>query len=604
MEQTMQQRNNIHFQHRPHPDDVIDVKKYLFYFLRNWYWFILAMCIAITVSWLYLEHTLKVWETSATILIEEGNRNQSKGANNMMEGYGINSAMQSIENQIVILSSWNLVEKALSGLSFNMDYYYREKINKQSLYKKSPIKVLMTDPLNPIPEKIEFRVLFSDKNQFHIIAEDDKFIILDRVANWGDSIKVGDSGFLIKKTDYWPPESVDQPFYFTYHSLDGLVQAHLKRLKVEPVSLDATILKVSLEGTNPEMDRDFLENLSEGMLIDNLDKKNQKAERIITFIDKQLTRTAESLSLTENRLQNFRSRNRIMNISAQGTSIMENAVNLEDAQAKLNNEANYYNYLMEYLKKDNKSEQVIAPATIGISDPQLVSLVQTLSELQAESKKFGVTQKANPLKTGIDQQIRATQSALVETLQGIIRANELATSENASRLKALNRQAATLPVTERELLGIERQFKLNDAIYTLLLEKQAEARIQKASNSADNEIISSARTAKEPVGPINLVVYIIGLLSGLSFPALVLVLIKELDNKIRTEGDIKSLTALPIIGHIPHNKHKKQTVVFDNPKEGISEAFRSLRTRVKFIIKDTSSPVILVTSSIPEEGKS
>lgn len=604
MEQLSQQENFESIRHRPHPDDVVDAKKILLYFLRNWYWFILSICIAVVISWLYLQNTLKVWKTSATILIEEGNRNQHQGTRNLTEGYGLNAGMQNIENQIVILSSWNLVEKALTGLSFDMDYYYMGKFSKQSLYKKSPFKVLMTDPLNPISENVEFRILIRDNNQFQIIAEDNKIIKLDRMANWGDTIKVGDSGFLLEKTDYWPPESVDQPFYFTYRSLERLVQAYIQRLEVEPVSHDATILEVSLEGTNPERDRDLLKNLTESLLMDNLDKKNREAERIITFIEKQLTSTAESLSLTENRLQSFRSRNRVMNISAQGTTIMENAVKLEDTQAKLNNEANYYNYLMEYLKKDNKSEKVIAPATLGIEDPQLVRLVENLSDLNAEYSKFGVTEKSNPMQVALVQQIRTTKSALVETLQGIIRANELAVSENTVRLKELNQQAASLPVQERELLGIERQFKLTDALYTLLLEKQAEARLQKASNSPDNEIISSARTAAEPAGPKDLMVYFIGLFAGLSFPTLVLLLIKELDDKIRTEEDIKSLTPLPIIGHIPHNKHKTQTVVFDNPKEGISEAFRSLRTRVKFIIKDTSSPVILVTSSIPGEGKS
>ncbi len=59
-------------------------------------------------------------------------------------------------------------------------------------------------------------------------------------------------------------------------------------------------------------------------------------------------------------------------------------------------------------------------------------------------------------------------------------------NENQTRLRELPQQAASLPVTERKLLGIEREFNLNDALYTFLLEKQAEAKIQEASNIHDN----------------------------------------------------------------------------------------------------------------------
>jgi hypothetical protein len=49
-----------------------------------------------------------------------------------------------------------------------------------------------------------------------------------------------------------------------------------------------------------------------------------------------------------------------------------------------------------------------------------------------------------------------------------------------------------LPVTEKQMLNIQRKFELNDNIYTYLLEKRAEAGIAKASNIPDNKIIDRA----------------------------------------------------------------------------------------------------------------
>jgi capsular exopolysaccharide synthesis family protein len=73
--------------------------------------------------------------------------------------------------------------------------------------------------------------------------------------------------------------------------------------------------------------------------------------------------------------------------------------------------------------------------------------------------------------------------------------------------------------------------------------------------------------------------------------------------KIKSEEDLRKVTSLPIIGHIPHSKLKTQTVFVEDPAADISEAFRSLRMRLQFLTKNIKSPVILLTSSIPGEGK-
>ncbi len=61
-----------------------------------------------------------------------------------------------------------------------------------------------------------------------------------------------------------------------------------------------------------------------------------------------------------------------------------------------------------------------------------------------------------------------------------------------SRLNALYTKAK-LPQTERELLGIERRFKLNDYIYSYLLTAQSGSKINKGFKHTDNEIIDHAQ---------------------------------------------------------------------------------------------------------------
>ena len=334
----------------------------------------------------------------------------------------------------------------------------------------------------------------------------------------------------------------------------------------------------------------------------NLDKKNIEAVRTIEFIDKQLVGITDSLAITEENLQKFRSRKMVMNLSAQGQVIIDQAMKLENDKARLVIESNYYNYLAEYLSKDNIGEVPIAPATMGITDPGLSRLVMDLAEVQGQyySKSLG---DKNPMQGQLAQRLKNTKDALKETLNGVKQANELAMRENRDQIITVNSKAAALPVTERELLGIERKFKLNDVLYTFLLEKKSEAQIQKASNTPDNEIIDPARPGKDPVSPKTTLSYLIAIVAGFGFPFLWIMLADTFNYRVRDEEDIIKITDMPIAGHVPHSKFKSPNVVFEEPHSYVAEAFRSLRSRMQFFTKDKKSPVILITSSMPEEGK-
>ena len=209
----------------------------------------------------------------------------------------------------------------------------------------------------------------------------------------------------------------------------------------------------------------------------------------------------------------------------------------------------------------------------------------------------------NPLQRNLEQRVRSTKEALKETLNGLRRANSLARAENQEQINRANSQASALPVTERQLLGIERKFELNNELYTFLLETRAEQQMQKASNRADSEVIDPAdQRFSIMISPDPVKIYFLGLFAGAAIPFLLLFLSYIFNKKLKEE-DIDQITQLPVVGSIPHNSEKTNTVVFDYSSSTIAEAYRQLRSRMQFFTKDESSPVILITSSLPEEGK-
>lgn len=583
-------------------DNSLDFESILMLILSKWNYFAIALIFALLCAFLYNKFYIPVYRVSASLLIDEEVNGIQLREDNFLQGFGLGATSANLDNQTMILSSRTLIGKTIDELNFNIDYFRKGLFNSVSLYPEAPFNII-TGSFDSIPKNVIFSVKLLDANTFIIKAKSKDTALLKVKSEFNQKIVFPGGAFRLEAdSGKWLSEHRNRKIFFISHSTQRLVESYRKRLSVQPSSEDGTILTLSLEGTNVTKDLDFLNKLIEIYLKNSLDKKNEEAYRIIQFIDDQLIGISDSLIIAENRLQQFRSTHRVMDLSAQGQAIIEQAMNLENEKARLEIESNYYSYLAEYLTKDASGEIPIAPATMGITDPGLTRLVADLADLQSQlySKSLG---SKNPLQYQLNQRIRTTKEALRETLNGLMRANNLGKNEINGQIRTVNAQASALPVTERQLLGIERKFKLNDELYTFLLEKRAEAQIRKASNLPDNELIDTPEADVLPLKPKKLLTYALALLAGFVI-TLFWILIKDIfNNRILKDEDVKLITDIPLSAYIPKSNLKTSMVVLKEPTSFIAESFRLLRSKMQYFTKGTENPVVLITSSMPEEGK-
>lgn len=569
--------------------------------IKNWYWFVISAAIALGCAHFYLGHTLPVFQTSITVLVNETEDRPLVDNTALLQGLGLPGGMKNLQNQMLILKSRDLTAKTLKNLPFEIDYYYKTIRNYLPIYPEAPVRILPENRV-PLPKDTEFSITYLGNSRF-TLESNSEYYPFHKTASFGDSIVCPGGTFLV---ECWNEEifskDKNNQIFFVIHNISSLVNYYSNRLNVELTSRDGSILRISLTGTNRAKDADFLNKHIEGFQAISLDRKNTEAVRRIQFIEDQLVGISDSLYITENRLQQFRSSHRVMDLSAQGQSIIAQVTLLENERARLSLEANYYDYLADYLNKDMSGEIPIVPITMGINDPGLTRLVDELAEFQGHLASRGAGE-LNPLQRNLEQRVRAAKGALRETLNGLRRANSLARSENQQQINRANTQASALPVTERQLLGIERKFRLNDELYTFLLEARAEQNMQKASNRSDSEVVDLAdERFSVMVAPNPTMIYLMGMLAGFGLPALIIFTLFFLNKKLKEE-DVRKLTNLPVVGYIPQNSGKTNTVVFENPTSIIAESYRLLRSRMQFMTKEAASPVILVTSSMPGEGK-
>jgi receptor protein-tyrosine kinase len=98
----------------------------------------------------------------------------------------------------------------------------------------------------------------------------------------------------------------------------------------------------------------------------------------------------------------------------------------------------------------------------------------------------------------------------------------------------------------------------------------------------------------------------IGLAVGLLLGVGLAVLRDVLDNTVKSREMAEEITGAGLVGNIPLDKERRKepAISFDGDNSSIAEAFRKLRTNLQFLAVDNPPRVIVVTSSMPNEGKS
>lgn len=126
--------------------------------------------------------------------------------------------------------------------------------------------------------------------------------------------------------------------------------------------------------------------------------------------------------------------------------------------------------------------------------------------------------------------------------------------------------------------------------------------------SPDARVVVEQRAsiADEPVIPQTKRNIAIGLVLGIALGIGLAVLRDLLDNTIKDRRAVEEITGAGIVGSIPLDKERRKVaaISFDGDSSSIAESFRKLRTNLQFLAVDNPPRVIVVTSSMPSEGKS
>jgi tyrosine-protein kinase Etk/Wzc len=597
-----------------------DFKKIAELISRNYKLFIAGIIVALGLAYLVNRFSIPVYKISSSVLIKEDkNQSGSSDANNYLNS-SLFRMNQTFQNELWMLKSSPVIEQTVKNLDLSVSYFRKKGFQYPDAYKNAPFHIVFgRNHVQPI--NVRFYISFMNNEYFELRAESGKTSFYNFEKNeitykkdsWsflknakvGELIETSDLAFTVeldsnKKLD----EKVS--YGFEFNDIPSLVTGFKNEFQFNIVDKLSTVVEISLKNGSLIKGIDLVNELMRVSSIQNLDRKNHLATITIDYIEKQLNEISDSLNQTENNLQSFRSSNQLLNITEQSNIISVQYTDLQNQLAALVARKKYYDYVSDYLSKNDNFSNIIVPASIGIPDPLLNSLMSELIAAQAQrSNLINSNQEKNPLVQKLGIQIENIKKTISENISAAGRTTGISIDEMNKRIKKTENEISRLPATQRQLGNIERKYRLNDAIYNYMLEKRAEAKITKASNLPDDIIIEPAKMVGfGQVSPNKKLNYLIALFLGLAVPFGYLMIRSALNNKVETQDDIERLTDVPVLGKILHNKHKTSNVMFEFPKSNIAESYRALRTNLDFYVRGGQKKVIMVTSSMEGEGKS
>ncbi|GAB5522699.1 MAG: tyrosine-protein kinase [Roseivirga sp.] len=591
--------------------DDLDIKYWLFRILSYWYLFVLALVLSTGAAFLYLRYTQKTYKVSSSILVadESSSNDLNLDVLSGLSGGRRPQGSLGIESQISILKSFDLIQSTLKTLNFQVSYHTRGDLRDNEVFSGLPVEVRALDFEDQTRDNIFFD--FKGGSSFDVFLEGNE--VQRWSCDFGKPCRSEAFAFVATIKSYEALQRQEVPLYIRIHNIDRLTVQYINRLKVEPGGVStaywsrSNIIDIDITGPVIEKNTTFINTHVQAFIQYDLQERNSTANNTINFIELQLSGISDSLLAVENGLEKYRAEKGIIDLSSKGTLLLSQLTELENKKATIDLNLKYYDFLSKYLAAPTSNDQIVSPSTAGITDPSLIALIDQLNILISEKVRLSVTEgEQSPLLQGANDQIASVKERVQESIRNAIGSSQLTYNQIEQQLDKFRLEVSELPKNERELLTIQRQFNINNELYTFLLKKKSESEIARAGNKPKVKVLDEARGIQALLmGPVSRKVYIQANAVGLILICTALAMRFFFQTRISDIAKIKERGTVTILGRIPHiRSSKKSKTGLISPKDPISEAFRALKLNLDFITPEKrGAKIVGITSAESGEGK-
>ena len=416
--------------------------------------------------------------------------------------------------------------------------------------------------------------------------------------------------------------------------MSALLTGFKNRLNVS-LEPNTRIIQIRFRSPNPDRAAQVVNTLMHTYVEQNFKTRFESTMQASDWLSKQLVDLQIKVETSQEKLVKYQKEHDILGIDEKQNIITSKLDELNKGLTQAESDRMEKESVFRLVQ--NNDTDVASAATISNNISQTTNatttsgLLEKLREQEADLKiqvaqlntQFGpsypkLAQLNNQLKE-IDTQIQAELRKVSSRLRGDYMAALQREQMLREAMEKQKQEANKLNESAIEYSLLKRDLETNRTLYESLLERLKEAGVAAGLRSNNFRIVDAARkptVPAEPNIPRNLTFALaLGLTAGVGL-AFVL---EALDNTVHTPEQAQAISALPSLGMIPlgsligevgaprlavaSSKEAVELVTQARPQSQMAESYRALRTSLLLTSLGTPPKVILVTSALPQEGK-
>lgn len=587
-------------------DQGLNIVDLFMYLASQWKWFLLSILICGGIAWYNYARAPLVYFRSATVIIKDPSNKASTSGLDRFDNF-INKV--NVANEILQFRSKKLMREVVQRVHADVSYQIKDGLRSNELYNESPVLVSLPDAL---PEQ-SFSFTMTLKDAKTVTLSD--FSGIEAKPSYevalNDTMAIIEGmNVVVTATNYLRDSWLNTPIRVQKLPVESMVNYYKNALGIQQEEEEASILTLALKDSSPARAEDVLNTLITVYNEEAIKEKNQVAVNTANFINERLIIIERELGNVESNLESFKQRNQIVDIASSAGMYMTESQKYNADAMELETQLRLANFIKDYLTDPSKETDLI-PSNTGISDMNIENQISLYNA--AKLKRDHLIDDSsvnNPVVQELNNSLRAMKQSIIRAVDNMIVSLNVKRNDAQNREMRAQDRVTAIPTKERQMLSIERQQKIKEALYLFLLNKREENALSQAMADNNARVIDGAEGSNAPISPNRNRILLLGLLVGIALPGAVCLAILFMDTRVHGRKDIEGATSVPYLGEIPLDKeamkdHRKQVMaVKEQGDDIVSEAFRILRTNMAFLSKkDKPAQVITFTSFNIGAGK-
>lgn len=299
----------------------------------------------------------------------------------------------------------------------------------------------------------------------------------------------------------------------------------------------------------------------------------------------------------------------LTDLSTALTEEYENSLNDKKDLRELELEIKSIEYLKDYLEQEAEHDARLVPINSKIADMGIRDQISVFNDtlLKRTSLKVNAGDN-NPIIRELEANLNSLKDALKRSVNNYYTSLLVKKKNVQDQHEQTREHIRNVSSRERAVNHIEREQRVRESLYVLLLNKREENSLALAATEDNARMVDGVRGGNGPLEPNVPKILMVGFLAGMAIPVFLCVVAAMLDSSVKRRKEIETLTSIPVYGELPRKprKLKNQEIVvnLEEPSE-LSECFPLLAERMVALSDgNEGNPLsVLITSTCSGEGK-